>query len=97
MITATFKWLTTGTTGSILEWQKPGMHLTPYHLHVIKNHGFMEFEPEQNEIVCFIEVNNKLIAKYRFLKLEHGILVSLTDIKTYKTIINYYRLERIMK
>ena len=97
MIRATFIWLTTGETGTILEWTKPNVHLTPYHMNIIKNAGLMEFEPEQNEIECYIEVNNRLIAKYRFLKLEYGIIVSLTDLKTHKAISNYYRMERVMK
>ena len=66
MIRATFSWSTTNETGTILEWTKPNMHLSPYHMAIIRNAAFAEFFTEEEQIVCNIEVDGTRVAVWVF-------------------------------
>ena len=96
MIRATFIWLTTGETGTILEWTKPNVHLTPYHMNVIKNAGFMEFDIEPKAVVCKIEVDGQLIAIYQFVRIGNEIQTIISDAKTNLWQVKHYNAARCL-
>ena len=98
MIRATYTWLTTNEVGSILEWEKENAHLTPYHFEVIRNHAFSEFFPEEYKISCLVEVDNRPVAHYIFVRIpeENKIVSVLTDINTGNWIEKCYVDERCL-
>lgn len=93
MIRATFKWMTTGETGTILEWEKPNMHLTPYHMNIIRNVGFGEFDVEPEQVECKIEVDGKVKAVYYFTADDCMISCRLFSADSWKTYTKSYSKE----
>ena len=99
MIRATFKWFPSMETGSILEWTKPNMHLTPYHLEVIKNCAFSEFfVPEIETVACIVEVDGNPVAVYRVEHIPENntVVAILTSLKTGKYTRREYNAERCL-
>lgn len=97
MITATFKWMSTGETGTILEWTKPGVHLTPYHMKIIRNVGFGEFDVEKEQVECRIEVDGRLKAIYYFTVDEYMLSCRLFTGNSWRTYTKSYSKEVCLK
>lgn len=99
MIRATFKSITNDEIGTILQWEKPNVHLSPYHMNVIKNYGFNEFNTPEDKpemVKCEIEVDRKLVVTMYFVKYLEYVITTTQSVDSCKVYVRKYEKERCL-